>query len=162
MDLGVSPPQKKKTSCEAEEGGGLGWRGAGVRAQWWKSQPQQQECRECGSRSRPAGINGGSPAPRVAPSSPGKGESCRPPPATRLLLLLRPKGSTPSPAVPLTGATGEPGEDGRAPSGDLLCARSLATLPWLLSWLSWVLLASCLFTDSNRSGPKAIKNPIKI
>lgn len=48
------------------------------------------------------------------------------------------------------------------PSGDLLCARSLATLPWLLSWLSWVLLASCLFADSNRSGPKAIKNPIKI
>lgn len=41
--------------------------------------------------------------------------------------------------------------------GDLLCARSLATLPWLLSWLSWVLLASCLFADSNRSGPKAIK-----
>lgn len=34
---------------------------------------------------------------------------------------------------------------------DLLCARSLATLPWLLSWLSWVLLASCLFADSNRS-----------
>lgn len=34
---------------------------------------------------------------------------------------------------------------------DLLCARSLATLPWLLSWLSWLLLASCLFADSNRS-----------
>lgn len=30
-------------------------------------------------------------------------------------------------------------------------------LPWLLSWLSWVLLASCLFADSNRSDPKAIK-----
>lgn len=44
---------------------------------------------------------------------------------------------------------------------DLLCARSLATLPWLLSWFSWVLLASCLFADSNRSGSKQ-SNPNKI
>lgn len=49
----------------------------------------RQECGECGSRRRPAaGINGSSPAPRAAPSSLGKGESCRaaarhppPPPA---------------------------------------------------------------------------------
>lgn len=41
----------------------------------------------------------------------------------------------------------------RAP-GDLLCARSFATVPWLLSWFSWVLLASCLLADSKRSGAK--------
>lgn len=43
----------------------------------------RQECGECGSRRRPAaGINGSSPAPRTAPSSLGKGESCRPTPAS--------------------------------------------------------------------------------
>lgn len=43
----------------------------------------RQECGECGSRRRPAaGINGSSPAPRAAPSSLGKGESCRPTPAS--------------------------------------------------------------------------------
>lgn len=149
----IFPPLEKPRLAWLRSAGGRRKRTAGL--MWGGSaglvleEPAlRQECGECGSRRRPAaGINGSSPAPRAAPSSLGKGESCRLTPASSSSRAL------------LADATGS-----RARMGvprDLLCARSLATLPWLLSWYSWVLLASCLFADSNRSGPKQ-PNPIKI
>lgn len=114
----------------------------------WKSQHSGRNVGNVGhAASRPAGINGSVQA-KSCSILPREGRELLP--NTRL--LLQPKRS---PSVLLTDATGS-----RARTGipwDLLCARSFAMLPWLLSWLSWVLLASCLFADSNRSSPKEIK-----
>lgn len=49
---------------------------------------QQQECGECRSPRRPAGINGSSPAPGAAQPSPGKGKKLPPGPC-RLLPQLK-------------------------------------------------------------------------
>lgn len=80
---------------------------------------------------QPVGINGSSPAPRVAPSSPGKGKSCRPTPTSSSASQKEHD----KPCYLAPKRHGEPGEDGH-PSGLTLCQEfGHAALVALLAFL---------------------------